>query len=502
MTVHDGGPSAQVPPEVNALWLQDNVTLRSVGIDIGSSGTQVVFSEVHLRRFGESLQSRFHVVERRTLHQSPVSFTPYRDDLTIDAEALGRILDEAYAGARIRPEDVDTGAVILTGEALRRRNARQVAQVVAGQAGDLVCASAGHHMEATIAAHGSGAVDLSRDGLRLLNVDIGGGTTKLALVENGAVLQTAALHVGGRLMAHDGGVVTRLEPGGRRLAARVGVDWAVGSAVHPSDLRDVAALMADIVVRATSTKDEVADGDLYLTPPLVHERPVDGIVFSGGVAEYVHGRERRDLGDLGLPLGGAIAARVEADDLEAPVVDAGAGIRATVVGASEFTVQLSGSTSYVGDGSALPARNLQVARPVYELGDEVRPEVVAGAVREALGQGFRDDRGGIALALSWSGDPTYQRLRALADGVAAGLDDGTEPVYLLVDADIALSLGHLLADEVGLPRALVVLDGLGLGTFDFADLGTQRLPSRTVPVTVKSLLFAAPDGEVGRGLAG
>ncbi len=504
MTVHDGGPAQEVPPEVNALWLQDNVTLSSVGIDIGSSGTQVVFSEVRLRRSGEALQSRFDVVGRETLYLSPVTFTPYLDDLTIDAEALGRILDAAYAGAGIDASNVDTGVVILTGEALRRRNARQIADVVAARAGDLVCAAAGHHMEATIAAHGSGAVELSRDGSRLLNVDIGGGTTKLALVENGDVLQTAALRVGGRLMAHSLGKVVRLEPGGQRLAARAGVDWVVGSPLRPSDLWSVAELMAEIVLRATSTTGPTVDADLYLTPPLSHDRPLDGIVFSGGVAEFVYQREQRQLGDLGFHLGAAIVKRLASAKASAHVIDAGAGIRATVVGASEFTVQLSGSTSFV-DEVALPARNLRVVRPSYVLGPEIEPMAVASALQHALPEGSPSSDDGIAVALSWSGDPVYARLRAFAEGIIGGFESGgpdTRPVYMLVDADIARSLGHLLIDELGLRRPLVVLDGLTVGDLDFVDLGNQRLPSSAVPVTVKSLVFDDLQGRIGQSRPG
>ena len=135
-----------LPLAENPIWQQDNVTLHSVGIDIGSSGTQVAFSRLVLRRRGEDLTSRYVVVARETLFESELQLTPYTDDLQIDAIRLGQMLDVAYAGARRQPEDVDTGVVILTGEALRRRNAERIASVVAERAGDLVCATAGHHM--------------------------------------------------------------------------------------------------------------------------------------------------------------------------------------------------------------------------------------------------------------------------------------------------------------------------------------------------------------------
>src|ERR1700761_5286299 len=187
-----------VPLEDNPLWRQDFVSLMTVGIDIGSSGTQVIFSRVNLRRMGEDLTSRYYVVSRETLFQSPVALTPYQSEERIDDAALGAIIDDAYAGANLHPDKIDTGAVILTGEALRRENAQGIARILSEQGGEFVCATAGHHMESLLAAFGSGASRVSHDeNKRILNIDIGGGTTKLALVEKGFVTATAAVHIGG-----------------------------------------------------------------------------------------------------------------------------------------------------------------------------------------------------------------------------------------------------------------------------------------------------------------
>ena len=144
-------------PTTSSLWLQDHITLLSVGIDIGSAGTQVIFSRVQLRRLSEELTSRYFVVDRETVYQSPVALTPYLDEERIDDQAIGRIIDSAYEAAGVHPDDVDTGAVILTGEALRRENAKAIADVLAEVGGEFVCAAAGHHMESMLAAYGSGA---------------------------------------------------------------------------------------------------------------------------------------------------------------------------------------------------------------------------------------------------------------------------------------------------------------------------------------------------------
>ena len=478
----------------NPIWQRDNVEMLSVGVDIGSAGTQVAFSRLVLRRKGEDLTSRYIVVERDTLYQSDLYLTPYAADLTIDATELGEMLDNAYGQAGLSPEEVDTGVVILTGEALRRENSEAIGTVVAARAGDLVCATAGHHMEAMLAAYGSGAVRASHDlGHRLLNVDIGGGTTKLSLVEHGRVLTTAALHVGGRLLAHDAGRITRLEPAGRRHGAAAGIPVELGGQVDEAGLAAVAEAMADAVLALLGG---AGDPDLWLTDPLpVDLATVDGLVFSGGVGEYVYGTETRDFGDLGRRLGAALRQRVEAAGLR--LLPAAERIRATVLGASEYTVQLSGISTHREDAeSLLPRRNLQVIAPAQPIPEDPMGPVDATAIASAIGDhlaafgvGPGDD---IALALTWHGAPAYARLRALAEGVRDGLAERLEQgcaTYLVLDADVGLTLGRILREELGVAGGLLVLDGLQLRDFDYVDLGRVRQPSGTVPVTIKSLVF-------------
>ncbi|HVC29996.1 MAG TPA: ethanolamine ammonia-lyase reactivating factor EutA, partial [Steroidobacteraceae bacterium] len=338
------------PVEQNPIWIQDHVTLISVGIDIGSSGTQVLFSRLNLRRPGEDLTSRYVVVSREALFESPVTLTPYLTEQRIDQVALGAIIDDAYNSAGLGPESVDVGSIILTGEALRRENAEAVAKIVAEHAGDFVCATAGHHMEAMLAAFGSGAVRLSAEtGKRLLNIDIGGGTTKLALIEAGRVVGTAALHVGGRLQVMDAGQhIVRLDPGGQRLAQRAGFSWRLGDAAEPAALDALAESMAAAILGALREGGPPADiAALYLTEPLRGPGALDGVVFSGGVAEYLYGRESRDFCDLGRRLGGSLRRRLEAGALPWPLLPADECIRATAVGASEYSVQVTGNTIYV-----------------------------------------------------------------------------------------------------------------------------------------------------------
>ena len=493
--VHDDDALTAV--EDNPIWQQDNVTLRSVGIDVGSSGTQVIFSRLRLRRLGADLTSRYLVVAREPLYRSPVWFTPYQGEWLIDAERLGAIIDDAYAAASQHPDGVDTGVVVLTGEAVRRRNAERIADVLATRAGEFVCASAGPHMEAMLAAHGSGATKTSYDaGSRILNVDMGGGTTKLALVENGRVLATAALHIGGRLqVVDDDARIVRLEAAGREHAARAGFRWSPGDMVSVGQLDKVAETMADALVAAVTTRPLPMDvASIYLTEPIDDLGGVDGVMFSGGVAEYVYGRETRDFGDLGRRLGLAVRHRVERGSLPFSLLPAGECIRATVLGASEYSVQLSGNTSYLSSpDDLLPRRNLQVLRPECRLGEVVDSEVIATAIREHLTAFDLDEaEADVVLALRWTGVPSYERLAALAAGVQRGLAERIscrQPIFLVLDGDVAHSLGSILRDELGVASGLLVIDGLDLWDFDYIDLGRVRFPSNTVPVTIKSLVF-------------
>jgi ethanolamine utilization protein EutA len=486
------------PLEHNPIWVQDHVTLVSVGIDIGSAGTQIIFSRINLRRYGEDLTSRYYVVSRETLYQSPVSLTPYQSDERIDDAALAAVIDQAYAAAVLAPEDIDTGVVILTGEALRRENAEAIASLLAEQRGDFVTATAGHHMESMLAAYGSGAARVSYDeGKRILNIDIGGGTTKLGVVENGNVIATAALHIGGRLQVVDEiGRIVRLDPAGKFHAREAGFYWSRGDVLSPAQLDRVADSMADLLVAALTRRPVPhAIEHLYLTDPIADFGRIDGIMFSGGVGEYVYARETRDFGDMGRRLGQAIRARIDKGALPWPLLPAGECIRATALGASEYSVQLSGNTSYISKpGELLPRRNLQVLQPPFVCETSIEPALLAQAIRAHFTSfDLVEGEGEVALALRWQGAPSYARISAFAEGIRRGLATTIarkKPLYIMLDGDIAQTLGAILREELLVEGEILAIDGVVLRDFDYIDLGRIRMPSYTVPVTIKSLLFS------------
>ena len=494
---HDHDDFGAFDPETDGLWLQDHISLLSVGIDIGSSGTQVIFSRVMMRRLSEDLTSRYFVVSRETVYQSPVALTPYQSEKRIDERAVGEIIDAAYQDAKIHPDEIDTGAVILTGEALRRENAKALADVIAEIGGEFVCATAGHHMESLLAAYGSGAAKASHDLKRpVLNIDIGGGTTKLALVEEGKVVHTAAIHIGGRLAVVDEeGRLTRLDPAGAQLARNAGLDWSLGQRVTDAELDRVTAWMADAILDAlTQSPASEAVEALWLTDPLEPVEGIAGVMFSGGVGEYVYGREERDFFDLGRRFGKAIRARIDAGRFPHALLPAGECIRATAIGASEYSVQLSGNTVYISSpADLLPRKNLQVLQPDIALAEAIDPARVTQAIRRHFDAfDLVEGEAEVALAFRWQGSPSFTRLSALSQGIVEALPRtllDAKPIYLIFDGDVAQTLGALLKEEWQVASEVLVIDGVSLWDFDYVDLGRVRMPSYTVPVTIKSLLF-------------
>ena len=494
---HEHDEHAFDDEEEHPLWKLDTITLTSVGIDVGTATSQIMFSQLVLRRLGRELSSRFVVTERDTLYLSPVHLTPYTAGRErVDDQALGRLVDAAYQEAGLSPRDIDTGAIILTGEAIRRDNARAIADLFASERGNFVCATAGHNFEALLAAHGSGAVAHSAERqCRVLNIDIGGGTTKLAMAERGRVLSTAAFHVGGRLIATDGaGTITVLEPGGQALARQAGLEWQIGSHATDADIECLANHMAQAVLSlARNEKSQSEFETLWLTPPISGPKNYDAVIFSGGVGEYVYGKESKSFGDLGAPLGQALRNHTNNGALPWPLVPARECIRATVMGAAQHTVQVSGNTIHRTDENLLPRKNLQVLRPEVNLSGDI----LSATVAEAIQSHFRafdlvEGKAEVALVFRWDGSPTAGRIAAFCSGLIDGLPttlSSGRPIYLVFDHDLAGLIGTILKDDFAIENPLLCLDGVTLHDFDFIDLGKTLEPSGTVPVTIKSLIF-------------
>ncbi|MCZ6446971.1 MAG: ethanolamine ammonia-lyase reactivating factor EutA [Alphaproteobacteria bacterium] len=485
----------------DAIWSADNVELVTIGVDIGSSTSHLMFARVHMQRLTTALSSRFVVVNREILWRSPILITPYLDDDNIDVGQLESFIEGAYKEAGLTREEIDSGAVILTGEALKRKNAEAIAHLFAEESGKFVCASAGHHMESAMAAHGSGAIALSRkDHSNVLNIDMGGGTTKLALCHGGRVLATAALEVGGRLIAFDDdGKLERIEGPALVHAEGAGVDLVMGKKLKPEEIKKLVDTMVDALVPAAMQQDpEGLTKDLMVTDSLPKTPVPDLVTFSGGVSEFIYGREPADHNDVGRQLADAMTNALKEKRIPYKVMDPGQGIRATVIGASQFSVQVSGNTIHVSNADALPVRNIPVLRPNVKLDGDIDATKVTEEIQKAMTRfDYVDGEQVSALAFNWEGDPLHARLKALADGICGGLPKtikGSHPLVLMIDGDIGKTIGNILTRECGVEADIVSVDGVNLKEFDYVDIGEVIQPTNVVPLVIKSLLFSTPGG--------
>jgi ethanolamine utilization protein EutA len=473
--------------------MQEEETLRltSVGVDIGSSTSHLVFSRLELTLEG----SRYRVTKRDVLNESEILLTPYLDDTRIDVEALEAFINQQYKNAKIRRDEVDTGALILTGVAVRRRNARGIAELFAQEAGKFVAVSAGDGLEATMAAHGSGAVAHSaKIGGVVLNVDIGGGTSKFALCNNGKVQEVSAIDVGARLLAFDkGGAIARIEDAGRKHAGRAGFDVALGQNISTENLRKLVAGMIDKLFAMIRPESLTGDAqELLRLPPLTYKGEIDCVMFSGGVSEFIYNRTKTSFGDLGPLIAEEVHRRI--GDLGFLVMEPAARIRATVIGASQYTVQVSGNTIFITPEDSVPVRNIAVVAPEFALGGEdLDEEAIANAVKDALRRlDLLSGRQPAAVAFHWDGSATFFRLQSFSKGITAGLKEilaKGHPLVLVNDGDIGGIVGLHFQEELKIENPIISIDGISLSDFDFIDIGALIPSSGSVPVVIKSLIF-------------
>jgi len=472
---------------------EDRIILTSVGVDIGSSTSHLLFSRLELER----ADNRYVTVRRDVLYESDILLTPYRGATTIDDGILGEFVERQYAAAGLTRDRVDTGALILTGVALLRENARAIAELFASEAGRFVAVSAGDNLEATMAAHGSGAVALSQTRGAVMNVDIGGGTTKVVICRDGRAAELMAMDVGARLVATDAeGVIARLEPAALEIANRLGIQLRAGSRVSESTLRQLAAYMVDQLFGEITVGGTTRHSHLLRTEPLRDSSGITAVTFSGGVSEFIYARAQTTFGDLGPLLAEELRRRHA--ELGAPIVETAGGIRATVIGASQYTIQVSGSTIYLAPLDAVPVRNVPVVMPDFPWhASDFPSSAVSDAIRQALQRfDLLAASGPVALATRWEGSATYKRINAFCTGVVEAMRSHVAngyPLILVFDSDIGGLLGLHLREELRLELPIISIDGVELREFDYIDIGTLISSSGAVPVVIKSLVFPHAD---------
>ncbi|MHA1949059.1 MAG: ethanolamine ammonia-lyase reactivating factor EutA [Candidatus Thorarchaeota archaeon] len=467
--------------------------LTSVGVDIGSSTSHVVFSEIVLEKNDQSRTEKFEIKERRIIHSGPIHLTPFKDPKNVDFDALRDLLLADYRDAGLKIADIDTGAVIITGESAKKENAEWIVSELAGEVGKFVAATAGPNFESVLAAYGSGAVSKSADtGKTVMNVDIGGGSSNIAICKEGRVVATTAINVGGRLVAVDeSGTIVRLEDTGRMLGELVCCKLEIGQVLDDEHRRVLSDALAGALIDCMQgNQDSRITSMLMMALPLDFKEPVDSITFSGGVAEFIYGTEEREFYDLGAYLASAILEKVNA--LNLPIEKPDHRIRATVIGAGNFSLQVSGSTTFLSSGLEYPLRNLPVVVPHIKSrkasSDEVQKSIELAISRFDL----REGEDPLILAFNDAVRPSYENLRQFALGVVQALPNTIKshsPIFMCFDADIGNSVGNVLKRETGLSNEILSIDEIHVKEGDFLDIGEPIIEDVVVPVVIKTLVF-------------
>lgn len=445
--------------------------LLSVGIDVGTTTTQLVFSHLTVKNEANAFSvPQFSICEKEVVYRSKIYFTPLLSDRAIDAVGVQKIVDAEYANANVEKASVQTGAVIITGETARRENARQVLNALSGYAGDFVVATAGPALESALAGRGSGAAEYSKEHqCAVLNLDIGGGTTNLALFDNGNLIDTGCLNVGGRLMKFDeNGNCTYLSP---VLKPYFSLN---------ANPKEVSRFLAEILEEALGLREGKRYLD-FVTDKLC--KPTRLLSFSGGVADLIDdvAHEEFAFGDLGVLLGKAIfhSALCSGDYLRAKET-----IRATVIGAGSHTTELSGSTIFY-DKTAFPIKNLPVAA-LTESEENAEPQQLAEHISNRLR--MYDDTAAV-IGLRGKRNPKFSELCKLADGLALALRKvQTSPCVIAVENDMGKALGQALG--MLMPQTpLICLDGVHLSDGAYLDIGAPIADGQVLPVVIKTLVL-------------
>lgn len=454
--------------------------ILSVGIDLGTTTMQMIVSYLNMENTaGPFAVPNLQISSREIVYRSKVRFTPLISADTIDAEAVKNFVRTEYQNAGILPEEVQTGAVIITGETARKENAREVLRALSDLAGDFVVATAGPALESVLAAKGAGADQYARaHGVPVLHFDIGGGTSNLALYgPEGQLLDTGCLNVGGRLLKFDeNGAVTYVSPVLDSLQPP-----KLGGHVTKEKLEPLVEALVQVLEEAAGLRPRSEQLDCFITDKTV-ELPgtVPVLSFSGGVADLISGKEQdwRRFGDLGVLLGAAIGrSRL----CRGAYILGRETIRATVVGAGSHSTELSGST-VAYDQAVFPLKNLPVI--VLHKEEECSPNL-----QEVMYEKLRMYEQPAALWLEGTQSPPYTEVQRLAESISSVMKEGTFPVVVVMHKDMAKALGQALFAKLGRERAIVCLDGLTIPEGSYLDVNAPVAGGAAVPVVVKTLAF-------------
>ncbi len=471
-------------------------TIISAGIDIGTSTTQIVFSNITLENIASDYTvPQINIIDKEIIYKSDIYITPLLSEDEIDSVGLRGIIEKEYSKADISKSEVSTGAVIITGETARKKNAELISKEMSDLAGDFVVASAGPDLEAIIAAKGAGVDQLSKkENALVINFDIGGGTTNIAVFDSGEIIDTACFDLGGRLIKiDDNKKIHHVSEKLKKLAESLNVELEQGREIAVHELEVLADKMADILTEILFAEVK-SDDYIYLITnhDLKKKYNPDYISFSGGVADYIGNQSHQDNYDKYNDLGIILGEKITESPLykENNIFNAEETIRATVVGAGSHTTNISGSTiTYTSD--ILPLKNIPAVKiDENEINSEAEFKT---AVKQKMNwYNLEDGHQAAALALKGKKNYSFAEITSLAEMIIEAEEEIVEsdfPLIVILEHDAAKVLGQTLNRILDHKKSIVSLDGIKINDGDYIDIGKPLAGGKVLPVIIKTLIF-------------
>ena len=476
-------------------------TLISVGIDVGTTTTQVIFSNITIENMSSGARvPEFKIVGKEIFYKGKIHFTPLRSNTEIDETALKEIIEREYKIAGINPDDIDSGAVIITGETARKENAQNISKVLSGYAGEFVVATAGPDLEGIIAGKGSGAAKLSYENNDIVaNFDIGGGTTNIAVFSQGEPIDTTCLDLGGRLLRFDkSGLVEYISPKLADICKEINVSLEKGKRYPDEVIRKICRYMAEILLEVSGVRPSSRLLELTLSPKSTALRldyKIDRVSFTGGVADYIYNNQAEtDLykfGDIGILLGYEIKAIL--NEFASKVIMPEETIMATVVGAGTQTMDISGSTISYSQSATLPLKNIPIIE-ITEKEERVNEEELEKTIMAKL-QWYclETQKQKVALFLKGERNVSFEKVTSLSKVIAKVWEEfypHGEEVIVVIENDMAKVLGQSISRKLSnKQREVVCIDGIKVSSGDYIDIGKPIGNGSVLPVVIKTLVF-------------
>jgi len=462
--------------------------IYSIGVDIGTSTTEVIVSKLKIKNvLSTSLIEETEIEDKEIIYKSPITFTPFLDEMTIDFVKIKDIVSEALNLSKIEKSDISTGAVIITGETARKENASEVSKSLSEYLGDFVVATAGPKLESLLAGYGSGACDISKQlNRRVINLDIGGGTTNISIFNCGECEQTFALDIGGRLIKFDyEGKVIYISKRIEFLIDDMHINIKLGKKVKLKDLEILCKKLSESLLEVCCLKELCKDTKRLFISEEFEPFNVDYISFSGGIGEYI-GKTNKNIqlkdilkhNDMGPLLGASISNEFE--NYKEMILSAKEKIRATVIGAGNHSLTISGST-IAFDKSILPLKNI----PIIKLfGEKENLEDIYFLGNKKIN--IYEDTA-IAISLIGPKSPSYEEVKKIANEIIELFEEINGPIIVILENDFAKALGQVISLSLNKKREVICIDKISTKNGDYIDIG---LPiGNAIPVVIKTLIY-------------